>query len=156
MTTATIRELLLEQALLRDLEPADLDLVAGCGVNQVYETDAILAREGGPADCFWVVRQGRAVVEVFGPAGPIGIETLGPGELIGWSWIVPPYRWSSDVRALEVLHVINIDGACLRAKCDADQAFGYRMMKRFAQVAAERLHATQHRLLDLYGPPADG
>jgi CRP-like cAMP-binding protein len=103
-----------------------------------------------------VVREGRAALELAGPGGQVVIETLGPGELIGWSWIVPPYEWTSDVKALDRLHVVSIDGACLRNKCEADPAFGYRMMKQFAHLAAERLHATQVRLLDLYARTQHG
>lgn len=156
MTTTSIRDLLASQAMLRDLEPDDLDLLAGCSVNEVYEPGTVLAREGDEAPCFWLVRAGRAAIELFGPAGPLVIETLGPGELIGWSWVIPPYRWSSDVEALESLHVIRIDGACLRTKCEVDPAFGYRMMKRFAQLAAGRLHAAHVRLLDVYGKTLHG
>ncbi len=90
-------------------------------------------------------------MEIHAPTGPLVIETLGEGELVGWSWIVPPHRWVYDVEVLERARVVAIDAACLRDKCEADPAFGYRVMKRFAQVVAERLQATRLRLLDLYG-----
>jgi CRP-like cAMP-binding protein len=156
MTARSIRDVLAEQPVLQALEPSDLDLLAGCGTNEVFAAGALLAREGEAADRFWVVRSGRAAIELHAPGGPLVIETLGAGELIGWSWVVPPYRWSSDVEALEELHVIGLDGACLRAKCEADPAFGYRVMQRLTGVAAERLHATQVRLLDLFGGRARG
>jgi hypothetical protein len=79
------------------------------------------------------------------------VETLESGDIVGWSWIFPPHRWVYDVDVLERAHLVVIDAGCLREKCDADPAFGYRVMKRFAQVVAERLAATRLRLLDLYG-----
>jgi CRP/FNR family transcriptional regulator, cyclic AMP receptor protein len=151
VTTATIRDLLAEQPVLRGLEAGDLDLMAGCGRNDVIEPGGFLAREDEPADRFFVVRSGRVVLEIHAPTGPLVIETLGTGDLVGWSWIFPPHRWVYDVEVLERAHVVVIDAVCLRDKCDADPAFGYRVMKRFAQVVAERLQATRLRLLDLYG-----
>ena len=151
MTTTTIRDLLADQPVLRGLEEDDLDLMAGCGRNHVVEPGVFLAREGEPADRFFVVRAGRVALEVHAPTGPLLIETVGPGDLVGWSWIFPPYRWVYDVEALERARLVVIDAACLRDKCNADPAFGYRVMKSFAQVVAERLQATRLRLLDLYG-----
>ncbi len=113
----------------------------------------MIARETETADRFYVVRAGRVALELAAATGPLVIETLGPGDIVGWSWIFPPYRWTCDVEALDATRAIGIDGACLRGKCDRDPAFGYRMMQRFAQLAAQRLHATRLRLLDLYGTP---
>jgi CRP/FNR family cyclic AMP-dependent transcriptional regulator len=82
------------------------------------------------------------------------LQTLEPGEIVGWSWLFPPYRWNFDVRALEPLGAIAFDGACLRGKCDRDPALGYTLMKRFARVLSERLGAARLQLLDLYGSAA--
>ena len=151
MTTRTIRELLAEQPVLRGLEADDLDLMAGCGRNDVVEPGVFLAREGEPADRFFVVRAGSVALEIHAPTGPLLVETLGAGDLVGWSWIFPPHRWVYDVEVLERTRLVAIDAVCLRDKCSADPAFGYRVMHRFAQVVVERLQATRLRLLDLYG-----
>lgn len=151
MSTSSIRDLLAEQSVLRDLEPADIDLMAGCGHNEVFAPGTFLAREGETADRFYIVRQGKVALELHAPTGPLLIETLGAGELVGWSWLFPPYRWTYDVEAIDQTRVTTIESACLRAKCDSDPAFGYRLMKRFAQVIVDRLQATRFRLLDLYG-----
>ena len=155
MTSATIRDLLALQAVLAGLEAGDLDLMAGCGRNRVAEAGEFLAYEDDPAGQFFVLRAGQVALEIDSPTGPLVIETIGPGQLVGWSWIFPPHRWVYDVEVLEAAHVIAIDAGCLRAKCDADPAFGYRVMQRFAQVVAERLAATRLRLLDLYGSGGD-
>ena len=151
MSPSAIRNLLAEQSVLRDLEPADIDLMAGCGRNEVFAAGAFLAREGETADRFYVVRQGKVALELHAPTGPLLIETLGSGELVGWSWLFPPYRWTYDVEAIDQTRVTTIESACLRAKCDSDPAFGYRLMTRFSQVVVDRLQATRFRLLDLYG-----
>jgi CRP-like cAMP-binding protein len=151
MRAHSIRELLAAQPVLADLEPGDLDLMAGCGHLAVMEPGAPLAREGDPAEQFFVVRAGRVALEIASPTGPLVVETLDAGEIVGWSWIFPPYRWVFDVDVVDRARLVVIDAACLRQKCDADPEFGYRVMKRFAQVVAQRLAATRLRLLDLYG-----
>lgn len=151
MRPIPIRDLLAQQLVLRDLEPEDIDLMAGCGHNQVFQAGTYLAREGETADRFFVVRHGKVALELHAPAGPLLIETIGAGDLVGWSWLFPPYRWTYDVEAIDQTRVVVIESACLRAKCDADPEFGYRLMKRFAQVVVDRLQATHYRLLDLYG-----
>ena len=83
--------------------------------------------------------------------GPMMIETIEAGEVIGWSWLFEPYRWHFDARALSAVRATAFDGACLRAKCETDPALGYALMSRFAQVLIERLQWTRLRLLDLYG-----
>lgn len=127
-------------------------LIAGCARNVAFATDQMLLQEGEDATTFYLVRRGRVSLEVHQPGrGPLVIETIGPGSAVGWSWLFPPYRWHLDARALEPVGAIAIDGACLRNKAEADPAFGYELIKRFAQVMLERLQATRLRLLDIYG-----
>jgi CRP-like cAMP-binding protein len=76
--------------------------------------------------------------------------TLGPGDILGWSWLFPPYVWKFDARAREAVRATAFDGACLRKKCDADPAMGYELMKRLAHLVSKRLEATRLQLLDLY------
>jgi CRP-like cAMP-binding protein len=114
----------------------------------------MLFREGDPADAFYVVRRGRVALELFVPnRGALTVETIEPGEVVGWSWLFPPHRWHFDGRAAEPVRAIAVDGACLRGKCDADPALGYDLIGRFSQVMLERLQATRLRLADLYGAP---
>ena len=82
---------------------------------------------------------------------PLVIDRIGPGQAVGWSWMFPPYRWHFDARALEPVGAISVDAECLRAKAEADPAFGYLLMKRIAAVMLDRLQATRVRLLDVYG-----
>ncbi|HET7555163.1 MAG TPA: cyclic nucleotide-binding domain-containing protein [Gaiellaceae bacterium] len=152
----TIDALLREVPVFRGLEPAQLELIAGCGSNVHFDQGAVLFREGDAADIFYLVRHGTVALETYVPArGPAMIETLQPGEVVGWSWLFPPYRWHFDARALTDLRATAFDGACLRGKADADPRLGYDLMSRFAQVLIERLQWTRLRLLDLYGHDGD-
>ena len=147
-----IDELLAEAPAFEGMVPAHLELIAGCARNEVFEEGAYLMREGDPADHFYAIRRGRVAMETFVPQrGGRIIETIDDGDLLGWSWLVPPYRAHLDARALTETHAIAFDAACLRGKCEQDPALGYELMKRFVPVIVERLQATRFRLLDVYG-----
>ena len=79
------------------------------------------------------------------------IETIDPGEVIGWSWLFEPYRWHFDAVAVEDVGAVAFDGECLRGKCQDDHELGHALMLRFGQVMIDRLQHTRMRLLDLYG-----
>jgi CRP-like cAMP-binding protein len=148
----TIEAILRDVRLFEGLSPDALALIAGCGSNVRFGDDALLFRQGEPADTFFVVRHGSVALETFVPArGPVTIETIESGDVIGWSWLFPPYRWHFDARALSQVRATAFDGMCLRGKCDADPRLGYDLMSRFAQVMIERLQWTRLRLLDVYG-----
>jgi CRP-like cAMP-binding protein len=153
----TLDELVLEAPVFTGLDPAFAQQLAGCAENDGFRAGELIVREGDPANTFWVLRHGRVALELHtSNRGALTIETLDPGEVLGWSWLFPPYRWHFDARAIDDIRAIAVDGACLRGKCDADPAFGYALMRRFSQVMMERLQATRFRLLDLYGRPDAG
>jgi CRP/FNR family cyclic AMP-dependent transcriptional regulator len=130
----------------------EIALIAGCGRNVRFDPGETIFRQGDPADTFYVVRHGSVAVGNFvPPRGELVIETLEAGELLGWSWLFPPYRSHFDARALSIVRATQFDGACLRDKCAADPTLGYDLVSRFAQVLIERLQWTRLRLLDVYG-----
>ena len=134
-----------------------LELIAGCATNVRVRAGEYLFREGDRADLFYAIRHGSVALELHVPArDDVTIDTLHDSEVVGWSWLFPPYRWEFDGRAREDTALISFDGACLRGKCDADHDLGYELMKHFARVITERLQATRLRLLDVYGHPGTG
>lgn len=148
----SLESVLADAPFFSGLDEGQLALLAGCAGNVHFVAGANLFREGDPADTFYVVRHGSVALETFVPArGPVLIETIDAGEVIGWSWLFPPYRWHLDARALTPVRATGFDGTCLRQKCDADPELGYDLMGRFAQVLIERLQWTRLRLLDVYG-----
>lgn len=153
----TIEDLLGEVPLFRGLERQELALLAGCASNVQCDVGTVLFREGDPADVFYALRHGTVALEMFVPArGAVTIETLEAGEVLGWSWLFPPYRWHFDAKALTAIRATAFDGACLRSKCQEDPELGYDLMLRFAQVLMERLQWTRLRLLDVYGHSTAG
>jgi CRP/FNR family transcriptional regulator, cyclic AMP receptor protein len=152
----TIDELVSESPVFEGMTDEQLQLIAGCAQNAGFAAGERLFREGEPADTFYLVRKGRVALSTHAPArGPVLIETLDPGEIVGWSWIVPPYVWHFDARAVDDVRAVAFDGACLRGKCETDHALGYELMRRFGGVMLDRLQHTRLRLLDLYGRDGD-
>ena len=153
----TIEELLAEVPALQALAPEHRDTIAGCAHNRVFEPGERIMREGDPADAFYVIREGTVALETVVPGrGPVILQTLHGGDLLGWSWLVPPYRTAFDARAVVTSHAVSLDGACLRGKCEADPALGYDLLRLLSTVFVQRLQDTRLRLLDLYGEPRRG
>jgi CRP-like cAMP-binding protein len=137
---------------LSAMDSKHIQLLVGCASNVVFKAGDFIFREGEPANEFYFIRQGRVLVETHLPQkGTIIIRSRSDGEIFGWSWMVPPYRWHFDARAVELTRAIALDGKCLREKCEADHDLGYEVMKRFALIIAERLEATRLQLMDVYG-----
>ncbi|WP_197514365.1 cyclic nucleotide-binding domain-containing protein [Mycobacterium sp. E342] len=133
------------------MDPRYLQLAVGCAANMRFTAGELIFREGQPADSFYLIRAGRIALEtaVLG-RGSLTVQTLGGGDILGWSWLVPPYNWRFDARAVETTRAIGFDGKCLRDKCEEDHELGYELQKRVIAVLGEYLDATRFRLLDIY------
>jgi CRP/FNR family transcriptional regulator, cyclic AMP receptor protein len=150
-------DLIAEIPFLRPLGPAAIGAIAGCGRHRVFRAGELIIREGGPANRFYVIRSGTVSLETYvAGRGPLVIETLHDGDAVGWSWLFPPHRARFDARAVDDVHTIEFDGACLRGKAEEDAELGYELMRLFGGVLVERLQHTRLRLLDVYGPVAGG
>ena len=148
----TLEPILAEHPFFRGLPAEDLQFLMSCASNVRFEENQMIAREGEEANYFYLIREGKVALEVFAPErGTVIIQTLGAGEALGWSWIVPPYLWRFDARAVERTRAIALDGKCLRAKCEANHDLGYELLKRFTQIMVQRLETTRIQLLDIYG-----
>ncbi|MFQ6026644.1 MAG: cyclic nucleotide-binding domain-containing protein [Dehalococcoidia bacterium] len=153
MQRRSLETILAEHPFFRGLDPEYLELLGSCASNVRFAAGEVIFREGDPADNFYLLRHGHIALEVFTPdRGALNVATLGEGDVLGWSWLFPPYKWLFDVRTVELTRAIALDGTCLRGKCDEDPRLGYDLMKRFAQIMVERLLATRLQLLDLYSP----
>ena len=115
------------------------------------EAGGFVFREGEPADRLYVVRHGRVALELLVPQrGPVIVDTVRAGELLGVSWLFPPYRWQFDARAVKPVEALAVHGAALLAACERDPLFGYELMRRIAAVMQHRMQSARVRLLDLY------
>ncbi len=146
-----LSRILRSHPFLQDLDEDYLNQIVGCASNVVFHEDQSIFKEGDEAEKFYLIRNGKVALEFNGrDKGRIRILTIGPGQILGWSWIVSPYRWHFDAHAIEEVRAIALDGECLRNKCEQDPNLGYEMLKRFAHILEMRLNATRMQLLDVY------
>jgi len=152
MAAENLERILAAHSFFKGMEEIYLPLFVGCASNVRFEADQVIFREGEEANQFYLIRHGRVAVEVSTPGrGPVIIQTLGEGDVLGWAWMIPPYRWHFDARAVELTRAIALDGKCLREKSESDHDLGFQLMKRATHVIEQRLQATRLQLLDVYG-----
>jgi CRP-like cAMP-binding protein len=110
-----------------------------------------LAREGQTADAFYLVQSGQVGIgSHLGERGAVPIQTVGPGEVVGWSWLLPPYRWQFDARAIDAVQGLAFNGGWLRQQCEQDHELGFHLLKQLVAVISSRLAASRMQRLDIY------
>jgi CRP-like cAMP-binding protein len=150
----TLEPILIELPFLKGLDQRYIELIAECASNVRFNAGEVILREGEEADRFYIIRHGKVALEVaFVPERePITIQTIGEGDVLGWSWLFPSYRWRFSARAVAPTEAIALDGKYLRTKCDEDHDLGYELLKRFAQIIEQRFQAMRRRLQLLLFP----
>jgi CRP-like cAMP-binding protein len=146
-----MRDYLAAHPFLAGLPEDALERLSAHARLAVHHAGRALFRQGDPAARFWLIRSGRVSLEyeVEG-RGDVVIDQLGPGGVVGWSWLFPPYRWQFTGVAAELVHSIEFDGEAVRRLCDEDPALGYELTKRFAAVLAGRVRSARLRLVEVY------
>src|SRR5690348_279328 len=125
--------ILAEHSFFRGMQPQYLQVIVGCASNVRFDAGQFIFREGEEANAFYLIRYGTVGLEICPPGrSPSTIQTLSGGDILGWSWLIPPYRWHFDARAKELTRAIALDGKCLREKCETDHDLGYELLKRFS------------------------
>jgi CRP-like cAMP-binding protein len=151
MDMDTSFELLASQPFLAGLTPGQMDKLSLWSKRKVFHAGVRLFEEGARADRFWLIREGHITLDTHVPGrGNVIMETLGPGAVLGWSWLFPPYRWHFSASAVETTMAIEFDGPGIREMCEQNHDLGYELMRRFLLVVVDRMQATRLRLLDLY------
>jgi CRP/FNR family transcriptional regulator, cyclic AMP receptor protein len=141
-----------DHPFFREMDDAFLARLRDAAYERTFETGSLLVREGDPAEEFLLVFSGKVALEIVLPDRPrTTVQTVGPGEVLGWSWLVPPQRWSLDARALKPTRVLGLTAVHLRTVLDERPADGYRFLLRLLPVIAERLENTRLQLMDLNG-----
>lgn len=148
-----INDLLMKHPFFDGLEPRFIEFISGCAKNSVFKKDEYIFKEGGEANQFFMIRHGSVALEISSPqTGNITIQTLNEGETLGWSWLFAPYRWQFHARCMDDVRAIELNGQCIRKKCEEDHDLGFELMKRFAHIIEQRLQSTRLQLLDVYSP----
>ena len=142
------RSALAGHPFLRGMAPGHLDALAESGADVLFPAGHRIFEEGGFASRFWLIQSGHAVLDMDVPGeGPVVIDTVGMGELLGCSWLFPPYRWAFGAVCAGPLEAFEFDAAAVRARCAADPVFGDVLQVRLIRVLARRLQATRGRLM---------
>jgi CRP/FNR family transcriptional regulator, cyclic AMP receptor protein len=140
--------------LLTDLSPEQLAAIAAISRPVSFAPGRALITEGRAAEACWFIRSGQVGLRVHRPGTPDAVvQTLGSGDALGWSWLVPPYRWRFDAVAATPVEAVEIDGVALRELARADCSLGFALALQMLEILADRLHATRARLADVYGSP---
>lgn len=147
----TVADLLLDHPFFEGVDPGAVATLAGCATLVHVETGRYLFRDHEPADAFYLLRHGSIALQLHTPTGEMILDTAHDDEVVGWSWAVPPYRWTFDACATAPTGAIRFDAVCVRDLCARDPALGYALLQRVVQVMARRVHSARVRLLDLYG-----
>ncbi len=135
-----------EHPFLRGLSSYHLEILASCAMNSHFDAGELIFSEGDPANRFYLLIKGKVVLESDGEGEPTVIQTIGPGDVLGWSWLFPPFYWHFDARAEQPIDAVFFYGTRLRELCEADHDLGYELMKRTAKVAIKRLMAARQHL----------
>ncbi|MDD5006191.1 MAG: cyclic nucleotide-binding domain-containing protein [Candidatus Omnitrophica bacterium] len=146
---ATLEPILTEHPFFKDLSSKYIDFLIGCTSHVVFKAGEVIIKEGESADKFYIIRSGQVLIYIDQPR-QISIQTIREGNILGWSWLIPPYRYRFTAKAVENTRALALDGKCLREKCEKNSDLGYELLKRLMSVFTERLEATRLQLIDIY------
>lgn len=154
MKKKAIDHYLSQQALFAGLDEKYIAFLSRHAKKLSIEKGEMLFRQGEPAEKFYVVRDGRISVQIpslYGP--PLEIQALGNDQVLGWSWLIAPYRWSFQAKAELDTDLLEFDGRAVLAHCEEEPRFGFELLKRFAALMSERLEAARLKMMEAWNPP---
>jgi CRP/FNR family transcriptional regulator, cyclic AMP receptor protein len=130
-----------------------LKFLSDCSAIRQISKGEILFRQGEKADKFYVVRRGCISVQMPAVMGPnLEIQSLNKDQLLGWSWLIPPYKWTFQTKAEEDSELLMFDGTAILARCEEDSKFGFELLKKFATLMSVRLDAARKKMMDEWNP----
>ncbi|HMJ91789.1 MAG TPA: Crp/Fnr family transcriptional regulator [Candidatus Acidoferrum sp.] len=146
-SATSIARLISEHRVFAGLAPQYLNLLADVAMLKKFETNEVLFRESDPANRFYLILDGEVTVESVNGDASVLVQTVGRDDVLGWSWLFPPYYWHFDARALRTTRAIFFYGTWLRENCERDHEFGYEMLTRFVPIMIERLQAARRQFV---------
>lgn len=135
-------------AFVRGMSADLVTTLAACAMPMAFEAGQLIFREGEIANRFYLLLEGHVQLEAEAPDRPaVPVDQLGAGDVLGWSWLFPPYTWNFTARAIEPVKAVFFYGTWLRDRTETDLPLGYELMKRTAMVLTRRLQATRQQLV---------
>jgi CRP/FNR family transcriptional regulator, cyclic AMP receptor protein len=148
-------EALATHPFLHNMSRDHLAVLAEAAADVTFPARQRLFEDGGGASRFWLIQSGHVALDLHVPGkGRMKIDSIGMGELLGWSWLFPPYRWAFGAVAARQIEAFEFDARMVRACCQDDPELGYDLTQRLARVLAKRLQATRVRLITASSLPA--
>jgi CRP-like cAMP-binding protein len=153
MEESSIRQRISKSDLFSGLPAELIDFLAEHAKSHRLAAGDVLFRFGERANRFYLVQSGHVAVEIAAIAGPaLELQDLGPGAVLGWSWLIAPHQWSFQARAKTAGEILEFDGDAVLARCEEDTRFGYQLLKRFSALMSERLNSARQRMMETWNP----
>ncbi len=154
MSKPSIEDYLSAHDFFSGLDRDSMAFLSNSAAERQIEKGDVLFKQGERADKFYLLLSGQVSVQVPALMGPaLEIQNLGKDQILGWSWLIQPYRWNFMARAMEDSELLEFDGAAILARCEENPRFGYELLKRFAALMSERLNAARQKMMDQWNPP---
>jgi len=153
MSNQSTTEYLSAHEFFSELSDDALKFLSECSSTREIKKGQILFQLGENADKFYVVRHGRITIQMPAILGPnLEIQTLGKDQVLGWSWLISPYKWNFQAKAEEDSVLLQFDGVAILKQCEQDPKFGYALLKKFAGLMSIRLDAARRKMMDEWNP----
>ncbi|MCI0710907.1 MAG: cyclic nucleotide-binding domain-containing protein [Chloroflexi bacterium] len=130
-----VERVLRQYKFFADLTNGYFKVISSCATTVGFDEEEFVLKAGMPANAFYLIQEGSVSIEHNGEI----IRVLEPGDVLGWSWLFPPFTWHFDARAQTLVRAVVFDGQCIRERCESDHSFGYHIVTLFSQLAIERL-----------------
>lgn len=154
MNIQSIENYLSTHAFFAGLDGRFIEFLAKSATELQVKKGGVLFHQGEHAEKFYLLRNGLVSVQVPALMGPaLEMQSVGGDQILGWSWLIPPYQWNFMARAIEDSDLLEFDGSAILAHCEEDPKFGYELLKRFAALMSERLNAGRQKMMDQWDPP---
>jgi CRP-like cAMP-binding protein len=139
--------------LLAALPPPQRERLMSLAREVSFPEDARIFEAGGTADRFWVIRSGAVSLDQrVTSIQRVTVASLGAGDLLGWSWLFPPYQWDFGAEAFSPVRAYEFEAAAVLRLCEEDPGLGMSLVRHVAEILAHRLEMTRGRLMEQYGP----
>ena len=153
MSNQSITEYLSAHEFFSEFSDDVLKFLCECSSTREIKKGQILFLQGEHADKFYIVRSGRISIQMPAIMGPtLEIQTVDEDQVLGWSWLISPYRWNFQTKAEEDSELLQFDGTAILARCEQEPKFGYELLKKFAGLMSVRLNAARQKMMDEWNP----
>lgn len=153
MASKDIKQVLSDAPLFQGMSAEYVERLAAHASEKTVENGTCLFRSGDPAKHFYLLVEGDISIEIPAVSGPtLQVQRLTPVRVLGWSWLLPPFKWSFNARAEDESRVLEFDGEAVLEACESDPAFGFEVIKRFSRLMAERLDAAHKKMMEQWSP----